>query len=65
MLADATVSILASLIGLVILALTFVALAVRSKGNQVVTWKGLGVTFEIKPCRNCPDKGSRGNCSSS
>lgn len=54
MLSDPAISALLSLVGVVVLALTFIALAVHGKSNQVVTWKGFGVTFEIKPCRHCP-----------
>lgn len=46
-------SILVSLVGLCILVLAFIAITVRSKGNQAVSWSGLGVTFEIKPCARC------------
>lgn len=53
MLSDYAISIVASLTGIVVLAFSLMALSVRAKGNQVITWRGLGVTFEIKPCAKC------------
>lgn len=42
--------------GLIVILLSCVVLAVRNKGEQTVSWKGFGVTFEIKPCGDCPNK---------
>lgn len=50
---DTVTSVLVSLVGLCILVLAFVAITVKSRGNQAVSWSGLGVTFEIKPCATC------------
>lgn len=45
---------LLSLAGVCILIVSVVILAVRGKGDRAVSWHGLGVTFEIKPCNRCP-----------
>lgn len=50
---DAITATLMSIVGLCILVLSFLAITVRSKGNQAVSWSGFGVTFEIKPCASC------------
>lgn len=46
-------SVLVTLVGLCILVLASIAITVKSRGNQVVSWHGLGITFEIKPCATC------------
>lgn len=51
---DAVTGIILSISGLVIVAISFAIIATRSKKDQVVSWRGFGVTFEIKPCGRCP-----------
>lgn len=53
MVADSVITILVSIVGLCVLALAFLAITVRSRGNQAISWSGFGVTFEIKPCATC------------
>lgn len=53
MVVDSVVTMLVSLVGLCVLALAFLAITVRSRGNQAISWSGFGVTFEIKPCATC------------
>lgn len=40
-------------LGIVLLPLAVIIMAVKGSKNQVVTWRGFGVVFEIKPCSNC------------
>lgn len=58
---DAITGIILSIGGLLIIAISFAVTATRSKKDQVVSWRGFGVTFEIKPCGQCPsaDVGAR------
>lgn len=51
--ADSFTTLVVSLIGLLLLLIGFIVLAVKSNGKQVVSWRGFGVTFEIKPCSTC------------
>lgn len=50
---DSVIALITSVVGLFLLLIGFIALAVRSNEQQVVSWKGFGVTFEIKPCARC------------
>lgn len=50
---DNVIALILSLVGLFVLVFGFIALAVKSNGSQVVSWRGFGVTFEIKPCSHC------------
>lgn len=38
-----------ALVGFCVLVVAVVVLAMRNGGRQSVMWRGLGVTFEIKP----------------
>lgn len=42
-----------SVLGVILLPLALVVLTVKGVGDKVVTWRGFGVVFEIKPCANC------------
>lgn len=42
-----------SIVGLVLVAVAFVVLALRTRGQKAVRWRGFGVTFEIRPCVDC------------
>lgn len=53
MVADSVTTILVSIVGLCVLVFAFLAITVRGRGNQAVSWSGFGVTFEIKPCAKC------------
>lgn len=50
---DALQSLIAGLVGLVLILFAFVALALRS-GRKAISWRGFGVTFEIRSCAECP-----------
>lgn len=50
---EALTAAVVSLVGLLVIVVSCVVIAVRSHGKQVVSWKGFGVTFEIKPCATC------------
>lgn len=39
------------LVGFCVLVVAVVILVMRNGGSQSVTWRGLGITFEIKPDR--------------
>lgn len=54
---EAIVSIICSVLGVCVIVCCFVVLAIRGRGNQAITWKGFGVVFEIRPCRDCAMKG--------
>lgn len=43
-----------ALIGIAVLCFCSVVLALRVKGDKVITWRGFGVTFTVSPCRECP-----------
>lgn len=53
---DSIVALGITVIGVLIVSISVIALAVRGKRDQVVVWRGFGVTFEIKPCVRCPMK---------
>lgn len=53
MLGESITTLLVSVVGLCVLVFAFLAITVRSRGNQAVSWSGFGVTFEIKPCATC------------
>lgn len=53
MLGDSITTLLISLVGLCVIVVAFIALTVRSRGNQAISWRGFGVIFEIKPCAKC------------
>lgn len=55
-LTDYVYTALFSLVGMCLLILSVVVLAIRGRSDRVVTWRGLGVTFEIKPCGKCPQR---------
>lgn len=40
-------------LGMVLLPLAAIIMVVKGSKNQVVTWRGFGVIFEIKPCSKC------------
>lgn len=42
-----------SVLGVILLPLALVVVTVKGRGDKVVTWRGFGVVFEIKPCANC------------
>lgn len=49
-------SILA-LVGVVVLCFAGVILALKTRGDRVIAWRGFGVTFTVTPCRGCPASG--------
>lgn len=55
---DYIIAAILSLGGVCFLILAVVVLAVRGRNDRAVSWRGLGVTFEIKPCARCGAKRS-------
>lgn len=43
-----------ALIGVVVLCFCSIVLALKVKGDKVITWRGFGVTFAVRPCRERP-----------
>lgn len=61
--ADTLISVIGGLVGLLMLMLGCLVLALRGK-QRAVSWKGFGVTFEIRSCVHCPIlKGSQNEIS--
>lgn len=56
---EAIQSLVAGLVGLVLILLAFVALSIRS-GRKAISWRGFGVTFEIRSCAECPSLHHKG-----
>lgn len=50
---DTLLAAVLSLVAGVFLLVGFVAITFRNKDDLVITWRGFGVTFEIKPCAKC------------
>lgn len=40
-------------IGIMVLCVASVVLALKTKGDQSITWSGFGVVFRISPCMMC------------
>lgn len=47
------VTVVLALVGVVTLAIASVAITLKGKGDRVVSWRGFGVQFEIRPCAGC------------
>lgn len=43
-----------ALVGVVVLCFCSIILALKVKGDKVITWRGFGVAFTVSPCRSCP-----------
>ena len=43
-----------AIVGVMALVIASVVIAVKGKGDKVVSWRGFGVQFEIRPCTSCP-----------
>lgn len=40
-------------LGLIVVIIFAVFTQLRGKRGSSLSWKGFGVTFEVKPCRDC------------
>lgn len=42
-----------ALVGVLVLCFCSIILALKVKGDKVITWRGFGVAFTVCPCREC------------
>lgn len=40
-------------LGIMFLCLASVVLALKTRGERVITWSGFGVEFRVSPCKSC------------
>lgn len=50
-------TVVVAALGIMFLCLASVVLALKTKGERVITWSGFGVEFRVRPCKNCKFKG--------
>lgn len=58
---EALTTVAIAAVGILVLCVASVVLAVKTKGERVVTWSGFGVEFRVAPCRDCGFENHRRN----
>lgn len=53
---ETVVGYVMAILGLALILLSMVLLSTKGRGDKVITWRGFGVVFEIKPCRDCASR---------
>lgn len=54
MISESAFAAILMLLGVVVLCFCSIVLALKVRGDKVITWRGFGVTFTVCPCRECP-----------
>lgn len=51
---ETLVTFVVAAIGVMLLCVASVMLALKTKGDRVITLSGFGVAFRVSPCCDCP-----------
>lgn len=50
---ESVLAIVSCVIGVIVLCFASIVLALKVKGDKIITWRGFGVAFMISPCHDC------------
>lgn len=50
---DAILTAILGLVGMAVIAVSSVVMALKVGGDRSITWRGFGVSFEIRSCKSC------------